>query len=350
MQKMKFFSLFFVCILIIHSGLQAQDPNLKVYYNFDASEGTIVGDSSSNSHDATTNCPTCWESNGRFGGAFHFSGDQRVDLPAADIGLTTEKGTVAFWMLLPLSSKSTINCIWWAGEYGGDMFGPHNEMHINSELIETNIWNGGEIAFVIRDSLAGTGYFLFSDPWKGPNPATPPSENAISLADSNWHHVACTWEKGKNIALYLDGQAIWDTTAYNQNDWNCNLMTLGVANQRSNRKFSGYLDEFRLFNVALDATDIYDIFTLDPQENVSVAKTHSSELSIYPVPAINSLNFSRPLDEGKLEIYNIEGKKILSQAVINLDNISVEQLAAGIYLIRILNDNQVIFTSKFVKQ
>jgi hypothetical protein len=343
--------------LIFSLSIQAQWDNPRVYYRFNETSGSLVADSSGNNFDCYANCNDCWETEGKFNGALHFQGAQKMDLPAKDIALTNEKGTVAFWVLLPESSISSINCIWWAGEYGGDMFGPQNEMHINSEFTEENIWSGGEIAFVIRDSLADESYFLFSDPWKGENPATPPSENAITITDGVWHHVACTWESGGTVALYIDSQAIWDTTAYNPNSWKCNIMTIGAANERTNRRLNGYLDEFRMYDEALEAADIEAIYNYIPEvvpDNIeSLKKPSIASLNFYPNPASNYISFVNSLGIKTIEIYSLTGEKlvVLNNCIKNaIVEINIDQLSPGFYFIRAYDHDTLIAVGKFSKE
>ena len=344
--------------LIAYSlSMQAQWDNPLVYYQFNETTGSVVSDSGSHGFDADADCSSCWEAEGKFNGAFHFSATQRIDLPASDISLTSKRGTVAFWLRLPEISVNTINCIWWAGEYGGDMFGPHNEMHINSEFIENNIWTGGEIAFVINDSLASENYFIFSDPWKGDEPATPPSGNEITLTDDIWHHVACTWDSGGVIALYIDGQAIWDSLSYTPTQtWPCNLMTLGVANQRSNRRLNGYLDEFRIYGQALAAADIDAIYNYVPVNNPDnteeVIKTNFAILNCFPNPAGRNISFNNSPGIDNIEIYNLSGEKLMTKEVDEtntLVELDIENLEPGFYFIRAYADEVIIATAKFAK-
>lgn len=270
-----------ISFFAISLSINAQWGNPLVYYNFNETSSTTVTDLSGNGFDATADCSTCWDTDGKFDGAFHFTTAERIDMPAGDIAMTNEEGTVAFWVLLPESSAEKINCIWWAGVNSGDMFGPHSEMHICTEAgLNDQYWNHSEVAFVIYDSLAEGDYFIYSDPWKGDVAATAPSEKAISIADNSWHHVACTWEKGGTIALYIDNVTIWDSMAYNPNIWNCNLMTLGVANQRTNRKLNGYLDEFCLYDVALEASDIQNIYSYDPSYDTLSHDASLSDLKV----------------------------------------------------------------------
>jgi len=338
------------------TGIQAQWDNPLVYYKFNETAGALVADSSGNNFDSYANWDNSWETEGKFNGAIHFQGAQKMDLPAKDIALTNETGTVAFWLLLPESSISSINCIWWAGEYGGDMFGPQNEMHINSEFTEANIWSGGEIAFVIWDSLADENYFIFSDPWKGSNPATPPSENAITLTDGIWHHLACTWQSGGTVALYIDGEAIWDTTAYNPNSWDCNIMTIGAANERVNRRLSGYLDEFRIYDEALEAADIETIYNYVPQDNINDienTKTSIAKLDYYPNPANQYISFNNSLGIKTIEIYSLTGKNLIVQQVsetYGIVEINIDQLSTGLYFITAYDNDKLIAVGKLSKE
>ncbi len=345
-------------LIIFTLGIKAQWDNPLVYYQFNETSGDLVVDSSGNNFDCYANCDNCWEAEGKFNGAFYFQGIHKMDLPAEDIALTNEEGTIAFWVLLPQSSTSSINCFWWAGEKsGGDTFGPHNEMHINTEATETNVWVGGEIAFYIHDSLADNRYFIFSDTSKGLNPANPPSENAITLTDGVWHHIACTWESGATIALYIDGQAIWDTCSYNPNSWDCNLMTIGAANERTNRRLNGYLDEFRIYDKALEAADIEVIYSYIPEGNFnsieSIKKTSIAALNCYPNPTSNNISFYNSLAIESIEIYSLTGEKRIVQQVSNTNEIveiNIDQLSSGFYFIRAYGNDKLIAMGKFLKK
>ncbi len=352
--------LFPICILVAASfaaSVRGQWNHPLVYYQFNESSGSLVVDSSGNHFDGMANCDNCWEAEGKFNGALHFLGMQKIQLPAEEIALTSKKGTVAFWMLLPQSSVNSINCIWWAGEYGGDMFGPQNEMHINSEFVEENIWAGGEIAFVIRDSLADDSYFIFSDPEKGPDPATPPSGNAITLADGEWHHIACAWESGGTVALFIDGLAIWDTTSYNPNPWDCNLMTIGAANERSNRRLNGYLDEFRIYDQALGLDQIEEIYNYVPErvtgsvENIRI--TGLKKLHCFPNPADIKISFSPSPGIESIEVYSLTGKMLAAHRVFDSQEkieVNVDHLSPGCYLIGAYSNQELIAVSKFIKE
>ena len=347
-----------VFLITVSSSIQAQWDNPLVYYQFNETTGTLVVDSSGNGFNCNANCDDCWDTEGKFDGAFHFQGTQRMDLPAYDIALTTEEGAIAFWVLLPESSANTINCIWWAGESGGDMFGPQNEMHICTEAgLNDQWWDHSEVAFVINDSLADHLYFIYSDPWKGPEAATTPSLNAISIADNSWHHVACTWDSASTMALYIDGQPIWDTTAYNPNLWDCNIMTIGVANKRTNRTLYGYLDEFRIYDETLGAADIEEIYDYVPEGDTNDVKSPNKKsftsLNYFPNPAGNKISFVNSFGVETIEVYSLTGEKLFIQKVGDTNGIveiNIDQLSSGFYFIRAYGNNKLVAVSKFTKK
>ncbi|MBN1649837.1 MAG: T9SS type A sorting domain-containing protein [Bacteroidales bacterium] len=358
-MKKKILNLIYTLLFIAFSlNIQAQWNNPAVYYQFNETTGSLVVDSSGNNFDCYANCDSCWETKGKFNGAFHFNGIHKMDLPAKDIAITTKEGTVAFWVLLPKTSANTINCIWWAGETSGDMFGPHKEMHVCTEAgLTDQYWAHSEVAFVVVDSIAKKQYFIYSDPWKGPVAATAPSEHAISIADSSWHHVACTWDSGGTVGLYIDGQAIWDSTSYNPNLWDCKIMTIGAANKRANRRLYGYLDEFRIYNKALNAAEIMEICNYNPKENTNIIetikKTSIATLNLYPNPAGKMISFFNAFNIETIEIYNLTGKKLLAQQISSTNGIveiNINQLSSGLYFIRAYDNSKLITIGKFSKK
>jgi len=172
-----------------------------------------------------------------------------------------------------------------------------------------------------------------------------------------WHHVACTWESGGTVGLYIDGQVVWDSISYNPNLWDCNLMTIGVANERSNRRLNGYLDEFRIYEEALSAVDIEGIYNFVPENNLNNIK-HTKETSMavlnnYPNPAGQHISFFNSLDIETVEIYSLAGEKVLLQKVSNTNEIveiNINRLISGFYLIRAFDNDELMAVGKFCKE
>ena len=332
-------------------------PEPLVHYKFDETSGTVVTDDSGNGLDGTTDCETCWVEDGEIGGAIQFSGVERLDLPAMDIGLTTDEGSVAVWVKLPEESAADINCIWWAGNTGGDMFGAQNEMHLHTEGGPNDAWMGGEVSFFLRDSVADRNYFLHSDPEKGA-PAGNTPVNPILVADDAWHHLAATWEPGK-IALYIDGVAVWDTTQYMGAVWDCNIMTIGVANERESRRLAGAVDDFRLYEEALELQDVEDLFNkVEPPENVEQLLANEIDLAIYPNPATADATVRFSVEAGRnvsVNLFSVTGGLIgnvyegISVAGKNIVNLNTANYTPGVYFVELQIDNNVIYSKLIVQ-
>ena len=82
--------------------------------------------------------------------------------------------------------------------------------------------------------------------------------------------------------------------------------------------------------------------------SLSIEENTFSDLTIYPNPTKDILNFKRsnsePLD---ISVYDVLGQKIISHTIHTNDYIDVSGLASGLYTIRINNSNE---SYKFVKQ
>lgn len=64
---------------------------------------------------------------------------------------------------------------------------------------------------------------------------------------------------------------------------------------------------------------------------------------IFPNPASDYIEFSseRLTDNPRLEIFNIQGKKVISQDILKLGKISIEHLENGIYIYRLMNGGEI---------
>jgi hypothetical protein len=89
------------------------------------------------------------------------------------------------------------------------------------------------------------------------------------------------------------------------------------------------------------------------QDELVIAK---NKLSIYPDPATDNINLSFEQSHNKamqLSIYNTAGQLVLSKplnAYGDTYRVNIESLQSGVYFVRLLSDNQIIFSSKFVKR
>ena len=244
--------LLLTCLVIVLSAISTTSAALVAYYKLDEVSGTVAVDSSGNGFDGIVSGDPTWVADqGR--GALEFNSGDAVTLPADQMGMTSEEGSVAFWV-----KKSDdvvgINTIWWGGDNTtGGGFGPENEMHIMIEQAVANIWLGGEFGFYSFNSV---NCHCHSDPQKGD--ATQPGNTPVDpflVNDGEWHHIAGTWSMTTSAQiLYYDGAFVQEGV-YGTNIYPLDHMYLGqMAN--AGRTLTGSLDEVRIYDRALDEREV----------------------------------------------------------------------------------------------
>lgn len=83
--------------------------------------------------------------------------------------------------------------------------------------------------------------------------------------------------------------------------------------------------------------------------NLSIDKSEIERVLISPNPAQNFLNIETQETIKEVYIYNLLGEKVIVNQISN-DTIDVSNLAKGVYLIKIISENDKTFISKFIKQ
>ena len=75
---------------------------------------------------------------------------------------------------------------------------------------------------------------------------------------------------------------------------------------------------------------------------------HSKVIGIYPNPVSSELSINSDFDVASVQVYSMLGQMVASNKAQN--SISVSQLSAGIYTIKITLKDGVSTTQKFVKK
>lgn len=72
-------------------------------------------------------------------------------------------------------------------------------------------------------------------------------------------------------------------------------------------------------------------------------------ISVYPNPTTDFVNIN--VDKAnRIEIYDMNGKKVVSQSIANNGTISMLNFANGAYILRVMNDNTVLGSTKIIKR
>ncbi|MBN1805597.1 MAG: hypothetical protein JW837_10125 [Sedimentisphaerales bacterium] len=241
-----------ICLVLTLYPAGSTSAQLLVHYKLDETSGNTAVDSSGKGNDGIIEGTPVWTA-GWLDGALEFDGSLSVTLPAGNMGLRSDTGSVTFWMNMA-ELTGGINTLWWGGDNdtGGGM-GPENEMHIHIEFPVADIWEGGELCFRVRHTPI---VHLHSDPEKGDAsvPGDPPV-NPILMNDGQWHHVSCTWgDANGNVNLYLDGsllqQAVYTTPSYPLTNIYLGRMADG------GRTYTGLLDDVQIYGGALTVDEI----------------------------------------------------------------------------------------------
>jgi hypothetical protein len=204
-------------------------PGLVAAYNFDEGAGTVLHDLSGNGNDGTVS-NAAWVSSGKFGGALSFNGTNAwvtvADAPSLDLagGMTLE----AWVSPTQLTSPGG-----WSAALGKE--------HQNSS---------NDVAYAL---YAATG------------PGAPPGVHALvggsdyGAGDSAavplgaWTFLAGTYD-GATLTLYVNGSPVGSTAV--PGSILATADPLRIGGDWSAEMFTGLIDNVRLYNRALSATDI----------------------------------------------------------------------------------------------
>ena len=207
---------------------KAQVAGLVAAYNFNEGSGTSAADSSGNGHTSTlANGPT-WTT-GKYGDALSFDGaDDYVNVPdAASLDLTS--WTISAWIYptsLPFVTWKTILC------KGGDCTNYYLQTY-GTEL------EGG------FESPAGN--------WRRFR------TTGATLQLNTWYHVAFTFDDAANTGkVYISGVERFSKTETAVPVTTATPLRIGTDNWDEN--WSGLLDDLRIYNRALSAQEIQDLY------------------------------------------------------------------------------------------
>jgi hypothetical protein len=206
-----------------------------MYLSFDEGTGLFVTDRSSGGHNAALSGGPLWAP-GRFGGGMMFDGDNdelaTIEMPAT---LTNLPALTA--------------CVW------------HDTIDIATTFetyFDKSAVDGSSFGWNLYGNTEGkAGLFVNTGAYHEV------SGNPIG----GWHHVCGTWDGGAELHVYVDGAegplTAEKTGGADQSDA-ANELT--IANSTMNRKYPvhGSLDEVRLFDRALSATEVAELAACSP--------------------------------------------------------------------------------------
>jgi hypothetical protein len=127
-----------------------------------------------------------------------------------------------------------------------------------------------------------------------------------------------------------------------------------------NYNFKGVLDEIRVYNRALSATEIKDLYdqtsAIESDENNAIPDNYSlSQNFPNPFNPLTMINYQLPItDKVELSIYNLLGQKVATlvsesqKAGYHSAQWDASVFASGVYFYRIITDNGFSNTKKLI--
>ncbi|MEA2163027.1 MAG: large repetitive protein [Thermoanaerobaculia bacterium] len=174
---------------------------------------------------------------GNVGQAFNFDGiNDSVNVPMSGSLQLTTGATVEFWMKGDPSNNLTTCC---------------------QGLVATDM-------YAIEVAGSGVHFGLSTD-----NGATTPfpSSGQVAISTNQWHHIAGTYD-GSTITLYVDGVPAASAAHTGLISANSGFLSIGSEDGRTGacpacvgtRYFKGLIDEVAIYNRALTAAEVADIY------------------------------------------------------------------------------------------
>jgi hypothetical protein len=221
-------ALFVVALLAMFVSLApsqqatAANAGLVAAYGFDEGSGTTVTDASGNGNTGTISGAT-WAASGKYGKALQFNGtNARVNVPdAASLHLSGGM-TLEAWV-----NPSTVNGNWRDVIYKGN----------DNYYLEATSTNASKPdAGLIAGGSYGDAY------------------GSAALPANSWSYLAETYD-GSNVRLYINGTQVASTAHTGAISTSTNQLQIG-GDSIYGQYFAGLIDEVRVYNTALTATQI----------------------------------------------------------------------------------------------
>lgn len=158
-----------------------------------------------------------------------------------------------------------------------------------------------------------------------------------------WMHLVYTYD-GVNVKMYKNGVLMGTSpfnlfTAYDDNYFYL-ASIWGATNT-----FNGSVDDLKIYNYALTPTEVSSLFT---NNLLSTSDFQQGDLDVvlYPNPVKDVLHVRLENEVKSIEIYSIEGKKVLEATDVQVD---MSALKSGVYFVRIEDEQQGVSTKRILK-
>src|SRR5882672_9200340 len=208
-------------VLQLSTATAAAQTGLVAAYSFNESSGTTAADASGTGNTGMVS-GAAWTTAGKNSGALTFSGNGRVTIPDSPSLRLSSAMTLEAWV-----RPSTVSAAWRDVIYKGD----------------DNYFLEGTTPTNSRPAIGGT--------YGTTNAVT---YGTPALKANTWSHLAATYD-GATVRLYVNGTQTSSTARTGTLAASANPLQIG-GDSIYGQYFSGVIDDVRVYNMALTATQI----------------------------------------------------------------------------------------------
>lgn len=208
-------------------------------------------------------------------------------------------------------------------------------------------WNSGWQLTSYKDILTAT---IVSENEKR-------SASITGFISEEWNHVAFTYDQNF-LKIYLNGIPTADSTPLTGNIIYNLENDMEIGNCPGTVKYSGLMDEVKLFDYSLSDSEIEQEFVskkdiYQPSDTINTLYDSHTEIaiSIYPIPVIDFINieYSNYIEIDRIEILDLIGNHIRNIQLINQHTIiDLSDLAPNIYYFKIIKNTGETHIKRFI--
>lgn len=220
-----------------------REDALILYLAFEEGRGETAADSSPNKFEATFNGAFKW-ANGRIGGGVEL--ESGIAVVPDDDRLDVEQLTAMAWVN-PSEIFEGGTCHTW-----GNMI--YQKSGASDDSVEFVLLGGSGACLYLNTGPGGADRM---GPFNGADVDTKLTLPNLGINENQWTHMAATFD-GETMAIYVNGAEAGSMAVRAGNPsiiFNDNDSSIG-GRTHNNSYFKGLLDEFALFNRALDETEL----------------------------------------------------------------------------------------------
>jgi hypothetical protein len=113
-----------------------------------------------------------------------------------------------------------------------------------------------------------------------------------------------------------------------------------------NANLFGDIDDIQIYSGALSDAQVANLYTNNTLSSSDFSQNNLKAI-LYPNPVRDMLNIEIENEIKSVEIYNIQGQKVITSIS---NSVEVASLNSGIYMVRVEDVNGAIATQKLVKE